>query len=258
MPPHPALAVASLLCGLAVGLAVNRLLKQRIREGAPFVGRPDAADRARQHGLPPSWRRGDRTGRRGRWSHPRAMLVLNPLLLGAASLGLSLLPGLAEPLPLSQALLLLYLLYPLALVDLITLTVEPGLVLGGMVLRMGAVLALQRGEAGDMLAGLLAGAGLLVLVGFAYQWLREREGLGEGDAMVLGLVGAFVGWQGLLSVVLLATVGGLLAGVPALLVLRKPLHTPLPFAPFLCAAGLAVFLAQAHGWRFFGLLPALG
>jgi prepilin signal peptidase PulO-like enzyme (type II secretory pathway) len=261
MPPHPALAVASLLCGLVVGLAVNRLLKQRLREGDPFAAWPGATPQAGQHGLPPSWRRGDRASRRALGAQPRTVLrfnplLLNPLLLGAASLALSLLPGLARPLALSQALLLLYVLYPLALVDLVTLTIEPALVLGGVLLRMAAVLAAQRTEAADMLAGLLAGAGLLALVAFAYRWLRGREGLGEGDAAVLGLIGAFVGWHGLLPVVLLATGAGLLAGVPTLLVLRKPLHTPLPFAPFLCAAGLAVFLAQAHGWPLFGLLPA--
>lgn len=258
MPLSPALAAASVLCGLAVGLATNRLLKQRIREGDPFAGRADAADQVRQHGLPPSWRRGDRSVRRRGWQHPRAMLVVNPLLLAGASLALSLLPGLSRPLALSQALLLLYLLYPLALVDLVTLTIEPALAIGGMALRLLVVLAVQREAAADMLAGLLAGAGLLAVVGFAYQWLRRREGLGEGDPIVLGLVGAFVGWQGLLPVVLLATAGGLLAGAPMLLLLRKPLHTPLPFAPFLCAAGLVVYLAQAHGWRLFGMLPALG
>jgi prepilin signal peptidase PulO-like enzyme (type II secretory pathway) len=268
MPPHPVLAVASLLCGLVVGLAVNRLLKQRLSEGDPFEAWPGAAPQARQHRLPPSWRRGDRAGRRALGAQPRTSLLrpprqfnpllLHPLLLGAASLALSLLPGLSRPLALFQALLLLYVLYPLALVDLVTLTIEPALVLGGVLLRMGAVLTAQRAEAAEMLAGLLAGAGLLALVAFAYRWLRGRDGLGEGDAAVLGLIGAFVGWHGLLPVVLLATSVGLLAGLPALLLLRKPLHTPLPFAPFLCAAGLAVFLAQAHGWAFFGLLRAVG
>jgi leader peptidase (prepilin peptidase)/N-methyltransferase len=244
MPLHAALAAASLLCGVAVGLAVNRLLSERAHdEGdrAPWDGAPCDEAPAYRAGLTP----------------PRALLLLTPPLLGAASLALSLLPALAHPLALSQALLLLYLLVPLALVDLATLTIEPALVLGGMALRMGVVLGLQLEAAADMLGGLLAGAGLLAVVGFAYRWLRGREGLGEGDAAVLGLIGAFVGWRGLLPVVLLATASGLVAGVPALLLLRKPLHTPLPFAPFLCAGGFLVYLVQLHGWSLFGLLPAL-
>ena len=245
-----ALAAVALLCGLAAGLAVDLLLAERLRGPAPPPETSDGAALAHPPGLWPAGRPSAAPTRRRR--------LLHPLLLGAASLGLDLLPGLRDPLQLSQALLLLYLLYPLALVDLATLTIEPALVVGGVVLRMAVVLSLQRGAATDMLGGLLGGAGLLALVGFAYQWLRGREGLGEGDAAVLGLIGAFVGWQGILPVVLLATVSGVLAGVPALLLLRRPLNTPLPFAPFLCLGGLAVFLAQAQGWALFGLLPRLG
>ena len=242
-----ALAAVALPCGLVAGLAADLLLAERLRGPAPPPEAPGGAALAHPPGR---WPAGRPTAARGR-------RLLHPLLLGAASLGLALLPSLRDPLQLSQALLLLYLLYPLALLDLATLTIEPALVVGGVVLRMAVVLGLQRGAATDMLGGLLGGAGLLALVGFAYQWLREREGLGEGDAAVLGLICAFVGWQGILPVVLLATVSGVLAGVPALLLLRRPLNTPLPFAPFLCVGGLAVFLAQAQGWVLFGLLPRL-
>jgi prepilin signal peptidase PulO-like enzyme (type II secretory pathway) len=231
MPWPLALAAAALLCGVAVGGAVAVLLRERWRE--ELAGR---AARHRQPGVPG---------------------LVHPLVLGAASLALSRMPALAEPLALSQALLLLYLLYPLALLDVATLTLEPALVLGGIALRAAVVAGLQREAAADMLGGLLAGAGLLALVGFAYQWLRGREGLGEGDAALLGLIGAFVGWRGLLPVVLLGTATGLLVGVPVLLALRRPLNTPLPFAPFLCVGGLAVYLLQAQGWSLFGLLPGL-
>lgn len=223
------LATASLLCGLAVGWAVDWLLPG-----------PQAVPRYARR--PP---------RRGRW-------LVHPLVLGAASVGLSRLPGLADPLALSQALLLLYLLYPLALLDALTLRIEPALVVGGIVLRAAVVLVARRGEAADMLGGMLGGAGLLALVGFAYAWVRGREGLGEGDPALLGLIGAFVGWHGLLPVVLLGTAAALLAGAPALLLLRRPLNTPLPFAPFLCVGGLLVYLLQVQGWSLFGLLPALG
>ena len=51
---------------------------------------------------------------------------------------------------------------------------------------------------------------------------------------------------------------GMRVHVPLLLALRRPLNTPLPFAPFLCVGGLAVYLLQAQGWSLFGLLPGLG
>lgn len=229
MPLSLILAAISLLCGLAVGGAVHWLLPE-----------------------PLSKRRGLRRAR------PKWRWMIHPLGLGLASVALSRLPGLADPLALSQALLLLYLLYPLALLDALTLRIEPALVLGGIVLRAAVVLAVRRSEAADMLGGMLGGTGLLALVGFAYAWARGREGLGEGDPALLGLIGAFVGWGGLLPVVLLSTATALLAGAPALLLLRRPLNTPLPFAPFLCVGGLVVYLLQVQGWNLFGLLPALG
>ncbi|HKI99876.1 MAG TPA: A24 family peptidase [bacterium] len=240
------LAAASLLCGVAVGLAVNRLLAERIAEQAlaSTAGLADETPASMAElPLPAPLSLGAR--------------LANPVLLGAVSLVLSRLPGLREPVALSQALLLLYLLYPLAVVDFATLTIEPALVVGGIVLRGASVLGLQRGATTEMLGGMLAGAGLLALIGFAYQWLRGREGLGEGDPAVLGLIGAFVGWSGLLPVVLLGTATGLLAGVPLLLLTRRPLNTPLPFAPSLCVGGFVVFLLQAQGWSLFGLLPGL-
>jgi leader peptidase (prepilin peptidase)/N-methyltransferase len=252
-----ALSAVSLLCGVAAGLALNLLLEERALELRPAAAW-SAGPALQPADADPAARPAHRTEAPGLWPLARTLRWLNPLLLGAGCLALSRLPGLAEPLALSQALLLLLLLYPLALLDGVTLTIEPALVLGGMALRLAVVLGLQRGAASDMLGGLLAGAGLLALVGFAYRWLREREGLGEGDAAVLGLIGAFVGWQGLLPVVLLATASGLVVGVPALLLLRRPLHTPLPFAPFLCVGGLAVYLARVQGWSLFGLLPPLG
>ena len=44
------------------------------------------------------------------------------------------------------------------------------------------------------LAGLFIGAGMLYLVSFFYQTVRKRQGLGDGDAAVLGLIGFWLGW----------------------------------------------------------------
>ena len=44
-------------------------------------------------------------------------------------------------------------------------------------------------------------------------------------------------------------------GFPALLILRRPLDTPLPFVPFLCAGGCAVYLLRLHGIVIAGYIP---
>lgn len=272
MTLQAALAAIALLCGVVAGLATNGLLGRRLGNNRAIEPGSQAGDPEHQREPASSSRHGNSVGPRLRFPRldlrhadiPRpywqgfGSLLLNPLALGGSSLALAFLPQLQSPVALSQALLLLYVLYPLAILDAVTLTVEVPLVLGGLLLRMATLLTLQRGLVADMMGGMLGGAGLLYLVGFFYRWLRGREGLGEADAAVMGLIGAFVGWQGILPVILLATVAGLLIGFPLLLARRKPLHTPLPFGPYLCAAGLLVYLARLEGWTAFGLLSALG
>jgi leader peptidase (prepilin peptidase)/N-methyltransferase len=148
----------------------------------------------------------------------------------------------------SQGLLLTCLLYVLAIVDLHTLHVPLPLVFAGIGVRLMYLALLERPALLPMLLGLFAGAGMLTLAALAYETVRGRMGLGQGDAAVLGLIGAFVGWQGLLPALLGAALAGLIGGGTVLLAMRKPLDTPLPFAPFLAAGGWAVFAAQAAGW----------
>lgn len=87
--------------------------------------------------------------------------------------------------------------------------------------------------------GAAAGWSLLVLVAVAYRRLRGREGLGGGDPMMLAAVGAWTGWQGLPSVLLIASVAGLLA---ALLLRRLEADARMPFGTLMAAGGWLVLL----------------
>jgi prepilin signal peptidase PulO-like enzyme (type II secretory pathway) len=144
----------------------------------------------------------------------------------------------------AQAVLLLLLLYPLAVIDLVSLVVETRLVLLGLALRFLGLALYEEQHLLAMIGGMLMGAGLFAMVEVIYRTLRGRRGLGEGDAAVMGLIGAFVGWEGVLPVVAAGAVAGLLVGLPALVLTRRSLATPIPFVPFLALAGMAVFLVQ--------------
>lgn len=61
------------------------------------------------------------------------------------------------------------------------------------------------------LAGAVAGAVSLGTVAWAYQRVRAREGLGLGDVKLFAAAGAWVGWQGLASVLLIGAAAGLAA-----------------------------------------------
>lgn len=63
----------------------------------------------------------------------------------------------------------------------------------------------------DRAIGAVAGYGVLLVVALAYRALRGRDGLGLGDAKLLGALGAWFGWQALPFILLLSTSLGLLA-----------------------------------------------
>ena len=147
-----------------------------------------------------------------------------------------------------------------ALIDRKTMLIEGRLIALAIILRLCWLLHFAPQDILNSLSGLFIGAGLLFFVGFLYETFRHRQGLGEGDAAVLGLIGMWVGWQGLGAVLLIAAVTGIIIGGISLLKNREKnqefttlLQTQIPFAPYLCLAGIIVYLIQETGYRNFVL-----
>jgi leader peptidase (prepilin peptidase)/N-methyltransferase len=61
----------------------------------------------------------------------------------------------------------------------------------------------------------------------------KREGMGLGDVKLAAMIGAFLGWQGLLVAFLLGTLSGSLVGLGLLSAGLKVREEPIPFGPFL-------------------------
>ena len=145
-----------------------------------------------------------------------------------------------------------------ALIDRKTMLIEGRLIALAIILRLCWLLYFAPQDILYSLSGLLIGAGLLFFVGFLYETFRHRQGLGEGDSAVLGLIGMWVGWQGLGAVLLIAAVTGIIIGGISLLKYREKkqefttlMQTQIPFAPYLCLAGLTVYLLQETGYQIF-------
>ena len=85
--------------------------------------------------------------------------------------------------------------------DIITLPLIPS----GLVVAWAIDPGLLSGHA----LGALAGFAALALIASVYRRLRSREGLGLGDAKLLAAAGAWLGWQALPSVVVIAAACGL-------------------------------------------------
>lgn len=98
----------------------------------------------------------------------------------------------------------------------------------------------------DRATGAIAGYLAFRIIGRVYERIRKREGLGQGDAKLLAAAGAWLGWQPLPMLVLVAA----LAAIGLALAKRLRGHalsgtTALPFGPALAAAFWALWLAQA-------------
>ena len=63
--------------------------------------------------------------------------------------------------------------------------------------------------------GVLLGGGSLYAVAAGYALLAKREGMGGGDIKLLGMIGAFVGWQGVLFTIFAGSFAGTFIGSPS-------------------------------------------
>ena len=102
----------------------------------------------------------------------------------------------------------------------------------------------------DALLGAILGAGMLFLVAEVYLRLRKVEGLGMGDVKMMGMVGAFVGWKGVLLTLFLGSLSGTLVGLVVMASSKADLRTKLPFGTFLGMGAIATvyFGEPLIGW----------
>jgi leader peptidase (prepilin peptidase)/N-methyltransferase len=89
------------------------------------------------------------------------------------------------------------------------------------------------------LAGAVLGTGLVRLIRFIFGWGLGKEAMGLGDADLMMMIGAFLGWQSLVGVLFFAVFLGLFYAV--FLVLTNRGHE-LPFGPFLAGGAVLTML----------------
>ncbi|MCD2517297.1 A24 family peptidase [Massilia sp. G4R7] len=89
-----------------------------------------------------------------------------------------------------------------------------------------------------------AAAGYLVL--WAVYWLFKlvtgKEGMGYGDFKLLAALGAWLGWAMLPTIILLSSVVGAVVGISLIVFAKRGRDKPIPFGPYLAAAGLIALL----------------
>jgi leader peptidase (prepilin peptidase)/N-methyltransferase len=110
--------------------------------------------------------------------------------------------------------------------------------LPGIPIFFAAGFALPRMTLAESLLGILVGGGSLFLVAWLYHLLTKKEGMGGGDIKLLAMIGAVIGWKGVLFTIFLASAVGTLAGLLVMLKTRKSMKLAVPFGPFLAIGGI--------------------
>jgi leader peptidase (prepilin peptidase) / N-methyltransferase len=93
--------------------------------------------------------------------------------------------------------------------------------------------------------GAVVGYLALWAVYWMFKLVTGKEGMGYGDFKLLAAIGAWLGWQHLPAVILIASVVGAVVGVALMFSGKLGKGMPMPFGPFLAAAGvIAMFFGQ--------------
>lgn len=105
----------------------------------------------------------------------------------------------------------------------------------------------------DAIIGAIAGYLSLWSVFQLFRLVTGKEGMGYGDFKLLAMLGAWVGWQNLLQIILLSSCTGAAVGIALILMRNYRRDQPLPFGPYLAVAGFINLLwgEQINGWYWF-------
>ena len=141
-------------------------------------------------------------------------------------------------LAMTGALIFAWALIALTVIDIDTQLLPDDITLP--LLWLGLLVNLNNGFAPLSSAVIGAIAGYLSL--WAVYWLFKlatgKEGMGYGDFKLLAAIGAWLGWKMLAIVILLSSLVGAVVGIALIVFTRHGRNTPIPFGPYLAAAGL--------------------
>lgn len=174
------------------------------------------------------------------WRYPLVELLSGILFVAAGYV-------FSDPWTVFASLIFIAALLSLMLIDLDTFLLPDELTLP--LLWLGLLFNLH-----GMFSASLTNAVIGAVVGYLSLWslywifklLTKREGMGYGDFKLLAALGAWLGWQNLVSVLLVSSCLGILYALVLRFSGRLDRGNPIPFGPFLGGAGIVTLLFVAH------------
>lgn len=181
---------------------------------------------------------------RGRCAHCQAAISVQYPLVEAAS---GLLAGvvawkLGFGWPAAAALLFTWTLLAASVIDFRHQLLPDDLTLPLLWAGLGVALFGLFADLSSAVIGAMVGYLALWLVYQAFRLLTGKEGMGFGDFKLLAALGAWAGWQYLITIILLSSLVGAAFGLALILFRQRDRQIPMPFGPFLAAAGWIALL----------------
>ncbi|MFJ7567131.1 prepilin peptidase [Herminiimonas sp. NPDC097707] len=94
----------------------------------------------------------------------------------------------------------------------------------------------------EAVIGAAAGYLSLWLIYWLFKLATGKEGMGYGDFKLLAALGAWLGWKMLPVIILLSSLVGAVVGIALIMLAKRGRDIPIPFGPYLAAAGLLTLL----------------
>jgi len=90
--------------------------------------------------------------------------------------------------------------------------------------------------------GILAGGGIILIIGLAGSLIFKKEAMGGGDVKLAGMIGAFLGWRYIIILLFLGFFIGAVAGIILILAKIKNREDTIPFGPFIVLGSFITLL----------------
>ena len=245
MTAHAAMIAAALVPGAAFGSFLNVVI-HRVPRGESVVGGRSMCPKCRAtiawyDNIPVvSYLALRGKCRRCEWRIPARYPLVEILAATAAGVAVA-----TEGFTLAAAWLFVFLAIMIAItfIDWEHQIIPDALSIGGMVLGwVGAWVCLDIGIV-DSIVGSAVGAGVILLIAVLYKAARRVDGMGGGDVKLMGMIGAFLGWQMVFAVLLVAATAGSVYGIYLMRRAGGGRQTAVAFGSFLAPAACLMWFA---------------
>ena len=132
------------------------------------------------------------------------------------------------------------LLIPISFIDLKTTYIPDSISISGIII--GLILSIFRGLAVVSFIGAVVGAVLILTIIIVGKAAYKKDVMGYGDIKLAALIGAFVGWAGLLLTVMMGSFLGAVYGLIQIKRGKLTMESQVPFGPYLAIGGVVSFL----------------